>query len=463
MKYCQSPSFSPGREIKRSKGKWIASVILSGFLICCLPYTGFGEGPGFEEAVRQAQAGNHAGAEAQYDELLKKKPNSVEYLLGRAYVRSWQKRHNPAQEDFERVLKVDPKNTDALIGMGYNFAWAGKHNSARRRFAQAIDIDSSRVDAKKGLAFTALWQGKGHEAVRRFRKISMAFKDDAEAAVGLGQAYILVGRSGKARKSFKKALEIEPGRKDAAAGIDSLSGLPSKIEISFWAGYTSSTEALGIRSAELGGWYDQNQKIWARYDNALSLDNPGLVRNGEQIPSFFLGGLRNWGKIFTTRLEVGRRDLLEGVNQFLFEGEQVVYLDGGRSLKVGGFIGPRDDNRTDLNVYTGPGIPLSSKSRMEPKFFYTKTGGIDETEWRILLPVEYRFSDGWRTTLHIAKGRVTSEIPNASGSLFAAGMIISKQLTASVEGHVLVKHEAPPLAEDFTVLSFGLTFKSGKE
>ncbi len=470
------------------------------------------------EAARLAVAGEPAAAEALYDRLLETDPDHLEARLGRAHVRSWQGKHASAEKDFFVVLKKDPKNVDALTGLGFSLAWAGQPQEGEERFRQAIQIEPGRLDALKGFAFTALWQENAQEAVRRFEAVLQKFPDDAEVWVGFGQAQLAAGgASGAARKAFERALqlepgrrdaldgievarkadgkdsqgaddavrlgwdrlasghhrgarraflqalEIEPGRRDALVGIDAVRSAPTPLELSLWGGHTFNGGDTGLRSLEVAGWSTPDLRFWTRYDNALSLDNPALVRQGKKIPSLFAGGLANWGGKYTTKLEVGRRELPGRIDQSLYLAEQVVYLPDARSLKVGGFLGLRDDDQTDWNLYLGYGFPATPRLRFEPTLFYTKTDRFGENEKRLLFAGEYRFDQGRRLGAGLALGRFESEIPGVSGALWAAHLIGSLPLGDAHRASLLIRHETPPNGEAFTTIALGLTFRLERE
>lgn len=205
-------------------------------------------------------------------------------------------------------------------------------------------------------------------------------------------------------------------------------------------------------------WPKKELKLWVRYDNALSLDNPALVREGKKIPTVFLGTLNNWGKQYASRIEIGHRNLVGNLDQNLILGEQVVYLPRTHIVKIGGLLARSEDKRTDWNLYAGFGLPLHSQLRTEPTIYYTKTGGLDEHEWRFLLPLEYRYSGGWQLGVHFAIGNLESEIPQASGDLWAISGLLAIPISSSRQAYLLVKQEEPPRNESFTIVSLGLTF-----
>ncbi|MFQ5598760.1 MAG: tetratricopeptide repeat protein [Nitrospiria bacterium] len=445
----------------QKKTKILFSTLLSAVLF--LNSTLTAQASSLQEADKLARSGHHAEAETVYDTLLQDNPNDLKARLGRAHVRAWRGRQKSAQSDFLAALKADPRNTDALVGLGYSYAWSGDHDRAETRFQEALQVDPSRGDAKKGAAYNALWGEKIQEAIHRFQTITRDNPEDTEALVGLGRAFLEADRTAEAKKAFEETLRIAPGNKDARQGLEALRHSPPHLDLSLWLGHTSHGGGTGLRTLEISGLIKRDLRLWARYDNALSLDNPALVREGRKIPSYFIGALINWGKIYTTRLEIGTRELRDEIDQDLFQGEHVVYLPEGYSLKFGGLLGPKENDGTDWNVYTGIGIPLKPHLSLYPTFYYTKTGGIDETEWRILLPVEYRFREGWRAGVYPLLGHVSSVIPNASGTVWGFSSVLSAPLRKDHEGHLLIRYEEPVSSRAFTIVALGITLKLGRD
>lgn len=464
--------YSPG-VIRLDRRSLLNTLFITALLFAVLQHSN-ASGATMEEADRFSLSGNHAAAEDIYTKFLKADPNNLKARLKRAHVRSWQGNHAMAQNDFLTILKKHPKNLDALVGLGYSLSWSEKYSSAELRFQEALEIDPSRIDALKGFAYTAFWRGNYDESIRRFQKTIHMAPKDPEAFVGLGNALREAGDHEGAIEVFQQAISLEPERRDALEALDALKAREAPIkapvettmdtfrvwEFSLWGGSTSNGGGTGLRTAEIAAWPTQNLRFWLRYDNALSLDNPALVRRGIKIPSLFIGGLANWGKIYTTRLEIGRRNLLNDIEQNLILMEQVIYLSGTASLKAGGLLGRRNDGRTaDLNVYAGYSFPLGLHIRVSPTLFFTKTGGVTETEWRLLLPLEYQFTQEYRLGINLASGKIDSVIQGASGNVWSASAMISLPVNTATEGHLLIRQESGPAMGQFTSFSVGITHK----
>ncbi len=416
-----------------------------------------------QEAEQLAKKGKHQAAESIYDQLLADDPNNIQVRLNRAFVRAWQGKHDTAQADFLKIIETQPEHLGALIGLGYDLAWSRQHQRAQQRFQQALDIAPDQLDAKKGQAFAALWAGDSTLALQRFEKITGDTPDDPEAWQGLAQAQLASRQHRSARTSFQQVIALDPMRPGARGQLEAVRDTPTVLEATLWGGYTyhqeNSVDDAGLRSAELAGWPSKDLRLWLRYDNALTLDNPGLVRAGDDIPSTYVGALLNWGGKYTSRLEVGTRELSGSIDQSLYQAEHVTYLPDARTVKVGGYVGPRDDDSTDWNIYSGFGFPANERLRLEPNLFYTKIGGSDEREWRFLLAGDYQLDPGWRVSGGAAYGRVNSNLPSASGGLWSGHVLLSAPLAQAHRVYFLLRHESPASIDDFTTLAIGVTFR----
>src|SRR5205814_1291788 len=150
-----------------------------------------------------------------------------------------------------------------------------------------------------------------------------------------------------------------------------------------------------------------NMRFWLQYDDGLTLDNLVLAREARNFPAYYVGGYYNYGSHdqLYTRLEGGWRNLPGQVGQRLFRGEQVLVLPNHYVVKGGGLFAPRDDDRTEWIAYVGLGIPAQENLKIEPTFFYSKSGIPFEHQWRLLVSGEYRFPNGMIAGAGLALGR----------------------------------------------------------
>jgi tetratricopeptide (TPR) repeat protein len=412
----------------------------------------------FLQAAHLAASGRHAAAEATYDSVLQVDSTMLAARLGRAYVRSWQRKDSLARADFLAVLQADSSNVAALTGLGYSYAWAGDYDKAEARFRQALRVAPQTADADRGLAYVAMWRGDANEAVRRFEGATRRHPQDAESQVGLGQALLAAGDPGAARDAFKQALRLDPQRTDARQGLEVARGVRRRpVELYAWGGLSAfsadasasqlsnSTSDVGLRFAEVAYWPTRMLRLSFQYDNGLTHDNLTLVREGTNASAYLVGAqvdLRGG----PARVDIGVRDLPAGESQMLVRGEKAFFLSGARVAKVGAWIGPRSDNRTEWLTHAGFGFPASRHLRLEPTFFYSRDGTPGASEFRALLYSEYLFDNGWKLGGGLAGG-----VANR-GSLTAPALEPSPIDTSDGLWDAYVLTEAPVAAQHIQLL-----------
>lgn len=362
-------------------------------------------------AQKLATSGDHDKAEEAFEQLLSETPDDLQLLIGQGFNYSWNGKYFEAKRVFSKILRMEPDQSDALSGMGYTLAWEGNYGKARSFFQMYLNKYPDSKEAEKGLAYTDLWAGNAQEAVIRFEALTTSYPENEELKISLGQAYLLTGRHKDARGAFEEALILDDENEDANELLQKMSVTPALIEANVWGGYSRIENAgeFGLRAARLSWRITHQYQVWARYDNALTLDNLSLTRSNQQFGAFFVGGLASWDKNWATRLEVGRRNLQGDLSQWFVQGEQVAYLKEGKALKVGGFFGPRSDGTHESMSYVGGVLPLMDGLTFEPTYFYSTSSASGSDEHRLLLASTYRFPKGIEVNGGIQYGRVVSE------------------------------------------------------
>lgn len=408
-----------------------------------------------EEAGALAAQGQHAAAEARYEEALRADPQSTAARIGRGYVRAWQQKFGLAVADFRAVLSASPRNLEAQTGLGYALAWAGKHADAEAEFNKSLAIAPGNFDAQKGLAYNALWRKDAKTAESRFTALTASHPKDAELFVALGNAKRALGDEPGARSAFERALVIEPGRADArqalvpaqaAAPAPSaaapLAAAPAgdfvrSYEATAYLGHTkfgSGGSKSGLRFVQLAVQATPSFRAWALYDGGLGLDNSALAQRNASADAYYVGGLLNWGGNLGTKLEIGQRDLGNGTDQNMLRAEQIFFLANGWVPKVGYWLGKSSGLPDETTLNAGISIPLTPRIRIEPMVFRSENAA-DERETRLLLTGEYTFNNGASLGLGFADGNKS----NAGGAdarqevLLSAGWPISPTLQANLQ------------------------------
>ena len=132
--------------------------------------------------------------------------------------------------------------------------------------------------------------------------------------IGLGHAYLLAGQHKKARTLFNRAL-ISESQQSAEELLKAVQSTPGWLEINIWGGYAQfqDQQSWGLRSAEVAYQPYNQLRIWARYDNSLSLENLALIRSRAQANGYFLGAFHQWSRYLLTKVELGYRDMDESI------------------------------------------------------------------------------------------------------------------------------------------------------
>jgi tetratricopeptide (TPR) repeat protein len=437
------------------------------------------------DAARLAASGRLAAAEAVYDTVLAMDSTNIAARLGRAYVRSWQRKDQPARTDFLAVLHADSLNVPALTGLAYNYAWSGQYDTAASRFHAALTVAPANPDAAKGMAYVALWRGDPNDAVRRFEGVVRQHPRDAEAYVGLGQAYLKVHEPARARTAFARAMEIDPARTDARDGLRAArASIRPAVEVSAWGGYSafSRTPAtlpatagthpsgdVGLRFAEIAFWPTPRMRVWAQYDNGLTLDDITFVHFGETAPAYYVGGFLNYGGRYTTRLETGVRDLPGQSREHLVRAEQVIDLASTPvALKVGGWLGARAHAPTEWIANVAVDWRLSPSFHLEPTYFYARSDIPGAHDQRVLLFGEYTFENGWKLGTGLAGG--VSQLGTAAGTVPAESLtpgttsqklwdafVLAEAPVGAHRVHLLLRHQQVIHGAGLSVVALGLT------
>lgn len=409
------------------------------------------------EIARASMAkGEAQTAEAAWTRVLASDPNNLEALIGRGTTYGWQKNWSLAEADLLRALAIAPDNLEALNAMGYVQAWSGKYGAAEGYFNRVIALAPDNRSAQKGLAYIALWAGKNGPAEQQFMLIAEALPDDPEPIVGVGAARLANGNIRQAAKAYKSALAIDPARGDARSGLIASYDYPALAEVSVWGGTTSGGGDAGLRLVELASRITPHARIWAKYDNGLSLDNPVLARTGAAARTYYGGVLQQFGDNFLAVAEIGFRDLPAGQDQKVYKLEGT-YLSNLGGTKAGVQISPHSAGYTDRLFYAGQNFRLSKSLSFEPTLYLARTGASRDDEWRLVGYGNYQ-TDDFSLGLGIGGGKVSSINPLADGGVFVAFANASMRIGGWHRLNLNVTREEAPL-NSFTRFLVGVTFR----
>jgi Flp pilus assembly protein TadD len=424
----------------------------------------------YQQAEAALQAGNIQGMATAYQRILDSKPDDQRARLGYATAQSWLGNNDVAQQEFRKVLQQQPGNLEALTGLGYSQAWSRQFDAASETFEQALKQAPDNLSAQKGLALTMLWSGQNDAARERFQILRDSHPRDAEILSGLGQAELASGLNEDARASFSAALSIEPGRADAADGLARIAQLENAtiqaaepeserqhkgiFDLSISFGDSSNGGDTGLR--EVFAAYAPNDKLryWLRYDDSLSLDNPGLVRSGQKAETWYVGlqhlYLPNWLGV----VEVGQRQLPNAEDQQIYKLE-TVRIEFDNTLKFGLQVSPHSAGFSDKLVYAGYGFNLTPQWKFEPTLYLAKSGALQDDEWRAVGFAEYHASERWSAGVGAGFGQISSSLAAADGSVSTANGVLTYALNKTTRVNFSLRYEDTP-SNSFTTTLVGV-------
>ncbi|MFN8573785.1 MAG: hypothetical protein U0132_17140 [Gemmatimonadaceae bacterium] len=238
------------------------------------------------------------------------------------------------------------------------------------------------------------------------------------------------------------------------------------VELHLWGSYTAfsgdatasgTKSASGLRSLDVAFWPSQALRLFAGYENSLSLENLTLIRSNRAVPLYRAGAMANWGGHFTTIVDGGHRSLPGDVSQNLVGLEQVAYLASGTALKAGAQVGVRSDHRTEWVGHVGVNAAAGERLRFEPTVFVARSGLPGESQWRALLSSEYRPGREVSLTAGLAAGRNKSFDGAYTGTVLDAHLKATASIGGMNRAHVLIRHERVAGAQPFTTVAMGLS------
>lgn len=404
------------------------------------------------EAVRQ---GDLVVMQQTYEKILAADSGNVRALNGKATAQAWRGNYFAAVETYRKALSIEADNFEALVGIGYAFAWSGDYQYARRNFERVLALSPENYEARKGIAYVALWSGDSETARSRFAELSATNGTDAELSVALGQAHLEQGDSREARSAFDRALQLDPGRTDAAAGRTAALNAAPIFEAGAWYGSTSNADS-GLRLVELGWWAGRKTRLSARYDDSLSLDNPAIVRRGESARTYLAGVQHSMNDRLTAVFEAGVRQLPDG-DQNLYRAELVLNNLPGK-VTLGAQLGDHELGYDDSVYYLGIGIPFAERWQVESNNYFSTIGVDKDDEWRTVLNVLYSADSGWNALVGAGIGEADREgLPNPE-SIRVAHAMVSMPVFGYHRLHLVLRNEDLQGAS-VNVAMLGFTFR----
>ena len=412
--------------------------------------------PQLQHAQNLLDNGQLIEAELNYKNILLAKPHSIEANLGLATINAWNGDYRLAISRYGIVLEQQADHFQALVGLGYALGWSGQLERARQSFARAERIAPGNFDVAKGAAFIALWREDAAAAVSGFEKLVVRRPDDVELLVALGQAYLLDADSLGAINSYNAALSRAPHNKAARDGYRAAYSIPSKLEIDVL--YGSNDEDTGLRQIELGSWLNPRSRLWLRYDDSLSLDDPDLTHGDAE--NLLLGLFHEFDGDWLGKFEFGQRDLPDDEDQDIY-GLEVTRLLQRKNYKIGLQSAPHSEDYTDTLFYTSFGFNAGDRWFIEPTLYFSETGELEDESQSLLTRFVSQSDSLWGVEFGIGFGETRSVLAEFDGDLKTASIKWYMPISPTYRFSILLSNQDSP-ASDTTSAILGVTWRMQK-
>lgn len=342
--------------------------------------------PAFIEAQRAEARGDYTKAESLYGMAAEQEPNYTPAMLGRARMRSWAKRFDLAVADYQSVLDREPNNPQALSGLGWTHAWNRNYDEARTVFEYLAKVEPYYLDARKGLAYVELWRGNAPEARKQFEALAAEDKGNPDYVLAIAQASYMEGDLSGARTAYKEALTIKPDFEAARSGLRAvdMASVERRPAVTILAGRSEAgdVEHSGIRFAQIAMQVNKDMRLWVIHDRGVGFDGFSDDRLARDAATTTVGGFFNYRPRLGARIEAGVRKLADE-NQPVFSAEQVFFMAGGTTPKVGIWIADADAGKqwvANVSVHRW----LGDRFAVEPSVYLGDDGNNQEIRGALL-------------------------------------------------------------------------------
>jgi Flp pilus assembly protein TadD len=202
-----------------------------------------------------AQKGDRAGAESEWRETLRLKPDLMwtritlatllsqqgraaegalvleegfasaapsQFAFERGLLRARQGRPAEAAEYYARAIAENPAHRAALYNWGNLLAAAGRFDEAALKYAAAARLNPDDSDAVNNLGMALVLQGRADAAVQPLSEAVAFAPENGMLRMSLGRALSALGRGVEAAAQFREALRLDPANTEARSALQAL-------------------------------------------------------------------------------------------------------------------------------------------------------------------------------------------------------------------------------------------------
>lgn len=173
-------------------------------------------------ALRYAQAGRLAEAQAQLEQAVRLQPGDAEAQSNLGTVLQMQGRIGDALPRLATAARLKPDDDRIRVNLANGLQAAGRLDEAMREYRRAVALDPENADAHFNLAMLLGPQNRLAEAVTHLQRVIEISPWNAEAYRNLSIAYSLQGRLDAAVEQAQHAVRLAPQSAAARQQLDQL-------------------------------------------------------------------------------------------------------------------------------------------------------------------------------------------------------------------------------------------------
>jgi hypothetical protein len=382
-------------------------------------------------------------------------------------------------EEAARVaVAADSEPAPGLVALGYRHLENGELEQAENAFGTALAEHPADASALRGMGLVELARGRLDEAEAQLGEAVRIAPEDAETWADLGRVRAAARDPAGAEEALYISRSLDPESEDTRQSIRNLKRLLPWARFGGLGGATFKPDSSsGAIAVGLDLYPTPSIRLWGLYEDGLELVEPMLVRGSDAFKSIWGGVSGDWGPEGRLRTSggFGRRDAGEEFVQNVYHLAQSIAVPrAGRPVLIefGGYLG-RWFDRDDWIGYAEAGIPLGVRFTLRPSFRFGETIGTNISEagrraqkdLRGYIGLDYLGRAGWRVepmvgfgSVSVDESAVSTNAGDLGGSILDATLLLAAPLGRVASFDVFVRHQRPPVAPAFTVVSAGLTF-----
>lgn len=159
--------------------------------------------------VIESQLGHPEEALEYYQEAVKLKPKSTDYLYNLANALKKQNKPTEALPFLEQILELDPNHEAACYQLGAYFLEEKRYARATQLFHRVLEINPERSDAHVFLGGMAFMAGNLEQALEHFLKRAESHSEDHKTLYNLGVIYEKLGQLDASSRHMNQALVVQ--------------------------------------------------------------------------------------------------------------------------------------------------------------------------------------------------------------------------------------------------------------